>query len=542
MRNQRNVTLSLARVVGMLAILPVTNAADSATDSAVEALESALSELRPLSSDGIENASREDAVALLDGLLDGSLRFERFLDLYDEAKERGLVAESDSEEDSDTPALPFRPDAGDPFSEAVSSAIRAALESVSDLEDVDGRDIVIENEFVDNVYSDTRTRGLQFTPLISVENDMHGSLHDNNNAKSDEGNVRRQNGVADFTGALQDNNNARSEEGNVLRQNGIISVPPFGGDGNDRDRKEKGRLLRALASSDLPQPKTTRGASVDGAGGAEMNGRDGPARRLPEVMERKSHKNRKLHKEDDSNNGEEGSPEMKRKGHNGIHENSHNNNSENKGRPEDAPAKRKGTITIRNHFVGNNIEKLNQAGVIVTPEISVMNNMSDALHHNNNAESRAGDVARQNGVADFTGSLSHNNNAESAAGNVARQNGIVGEDALEAGITAEAITGLFDIIENTENLPQNILDTIDGAVTAAVGEVATAVGENVATVAAGNDSDGGGDRELNRRHPRRLGNAQNVEIPPCGEGGKNALGSFVLSFFDSVAALVAHNN
>ena len=51
---------------------------------------------------------------------------------------------------------------------------------------------------------------------------MQGSLHGNNNAESESGDVRRQNGVADFEGSLTDNNNAESENGNVIRQNGII--------------------------------------------------------------------------------------------------------------------------------------------------------------------------------------------------------------------------------------------------------------------------------------------------------------------------------
>ena len=37
------------------------------------------------------------------------------------------------------------------------------------------------------------------------------------------GNVKRQNGVADFGGAFTENNNSHTEDGDVIRQNGVIA-------------------------------------------------------------------------------------------------------------------------------------------------------------------------------------------------------------------------------------------------------------------------------------------------------------------------------
>jgi hypothetical protein len=77
----------------------------------------------------------------------------------------------------------------------------------------------------------TRQKGIIVSPQITLVNDMSDSFHDNNNARSVEGDVERQNGVADFQDALQENNNAFSVEGDVTRQNGILGLPSGSGSG-----------------------------------------------------------------------------------------------------------------------------------------------------------------------------------------------------------------------------------------------------------------------------------------------------------------------
>ena len=47
--------------------------------------------------------------------------------------------------------------------------------------------IRIENEIIGNTFSETNINGLNFSPIITVDNDMHDSMHDNNNAHSDSG-------------------------------------------------------------------------------------------------------------------------------------------------------------------------------------------------------------------------------------------------------------------------------------------------------------------------------------------------------------------
>ena len=49
---------------------------------------------------------------------------------------------------------------------------------------------------------------------------MSEAFYENNNAVAYEGNIRRQNGVADITNSLRKNNNALSGSGDVDRENG----------------------------------------------------------------------------------------------------------------------------------------------------------------------------------------------------------------------------------------------------------------------------------------------------------------------------------
>lgn len=234
----------------------------------------------------------------------------------------------------------------DPISNALGVLVQEALAEIltnhsSSLAD---RTIIIDNEIIDNTYIFEDINGIQFLPIITVENDMHGSLHGNNNAESESGNVRRQNGVADFTGALNDNNNAETENGNVIRQNGIIEEISASDTAVIEGRIEKQQQQQSLS-----------------------NGNNNTRRNL--------HK-RKL---DDITT-------------------QHNSDEEYSPVPPNA-------IIIRNKIRGNTVRRTKSNGVIVVPNISVVNDMSNALYDNNNAKSISGDVARQNGVADFTGAL-----------------------------------------------------------------------------------------------------------------------------------------
>ena len=47
--------------------------------------------------------------------------------------------------------------------------------------------IHIENEISGNTFHETNSKGFIFAPVLTVDNDMHGSMHNNNNAHSDSG-------------------------------------------------------------------------------------------------------------------------------------------------------------------------------------------------------------------------------------------------------------------------------------------------------------------------------------------------------------------
>lgn len=244
---------------------------------------------------------------------------------------------------------------GDPLTLALEAIITGSLSNIADY--ASGKTIIVENELMNNTWEETEVDGLQFTPLIEVKNDMHGSMHSNNKAESETGNVRRQNGVADFTGALHNNNSAESKNGDVVRENGAI----------DSISREDG------------DAQSTQDSSAN------------------HVTERSYAEN---------------------------------------------------TIVIRNKVVGNRVKKTRQNGIIVTPKVAVLNDMSNALYDNNNAYSKYGDVDRQNGVADFEYSLHGNNNAISENGDVIRQNGLIGgfgEQFLSAEGIQELIDGLAEL-------------------------------------------------------------------------------------------------
>ena len=123
------------------------------------------------------------------------------------------------------------------------------------------------------------------------------------------------------------------------------------------------------------------------------------------------------------------------------------------------------TIVIRNKVIGNSVKITRQNGIIVTPKIAVLNDMSDALYDNNNAYSKSGDVARQNGVADFTGALHGNNNAISENGDVTRQNGLIGGGGLGELLSAEGVLKLIDGLAGLKEFKDDNLLSLFGNVT-----------------------------------------------------------------------------
>lgn len=226
----------------------------------------------------------------------------------------------------------------DPITDALGVLIRDTLTQLANHSLAD-KTIIIDNEIEDNSFIIEEVNGVQFSPVITVENDMHGSLHGNNNAESESGDVRRQNGVADFEGSLTDNNNAESENGNVIRQNGIIE------NGVDNTPQNVMDETSALEDKETQQ-------SVE-----------------------KLDYNIKLGSQKEPKNVDYAPPPN--------------------------------AIIIHNKIRGNTVRRTRSNGVIVVPNINVLNDMSNALYNNNNAKSISGNVDRQNGVADFTEALSN---------------------------------------------------------------------------------------------------------------------------------------
>ncbi len=81
--------------------------------------------------------------------------------------------------------------------------------------------VVVRNSYIGNKYETATHNGLSLGVDIDFKNDMREAFYENNNAVAYEGNVRRQNGVADFSNALRKNNNAVSGSGDVERLNGV---------------------------------------------------------------------------------------------------------------------------------------------------------------------------------------------------------------------------------------------------------------------------------------------------------------------------------
>lgn len=263
-------------------------------------------------------------------------RMDGLLDTYKDAVDLRIIDKDSSQQ---PPQTENDNNSGDQIKALITESITAALSQLGN--DHAFHTIRIENEIVGNTFKDNAINGLNFSPVITVTNDMHGSLHGNNNAESESGNVFRQNGVADFTDALKNNNNAFSESGDAFRQNGIIS----------------GGGIEALASAAKPAKESNNDVGTS----TTTVSTDTP---------------------EDGDHGE---------------------------------------LVIHTTIKDNTFVKERQNGLIVPPVISVANDMSNALYNNNNARSKSGDVKRQNGVADFTGTLQMNNNAYSQSGGIVRK-------------------------------------------------------------------------------------------------------------------------
>jgi hypothetical protein len=314
----------------------------------------------------------------------------KLLDAYEKSVDLGII------KDPSSSSNPTSQKEIDPIATLIAETITAALSKMGGGKEGQHMKIRIENDIIGNTFANTDINGINFSPVITVTNDMHDSLHDNNKAHSDKGNIFRQNGVADFTGALQDNNNAYSKDGDVLRQNGVISS----GTGDD-------------SSSAIAATPT---GNVDGglAAGSVVGDDTSFASTVAVVAN------------ENNNNNDDGD-----------------------------------SIIIINRIINNTFTTNKQNGLIVTPQIDVVNNMSNALYNNNGATSIDGDVRRQNGVADFTNALKGNNNAYSQKGDVVRQNGIITAGDFTAEDAQDLLDSLLDFLKDLESFLPNLAELIE---------------------------------------------------------------------------------
>ena len=283
----------------------------------------------------------------------------KLLDAYEKSVDLGIIKNPSSSSN------PTSQKETDPIATLIAETITAAMSKMGGGKEGHHMKIRIENDIIGNTFANTDINGLNFSPVITVTNDMHDSLHDNNKAHSDKGNVFRQNGVADFTGALQDNNNAFSTDGDVLRQNGVIS----GGTGDDD------------TSSDTAATPT---GNFDGglAAGSVVGDDTAFTSTVATVAT-------------DSNNDDEDSIIII----NRIINNTFTTNKQN------------GLIVTPKIDVENNMSNAlynNNGATSIDGDVRRQNGVADftnALKGNNNAYSKTGDVVRQNGIitaGDFT--------------------------------------------------------------------------------------------------------------------------------------------
>lgn len=128
-----------------------------------------------------------------DADVDVDLDFDIFLD--DEAMSMKPIKASTAKMQPDSATS--QEGEGDPLTLALEAIITGSLSNIADY--ASGKTIIVENELMNNTWEETEVDGLQFTPLIEVKNDMHGSMHSNNKAESETGNVRRQVGARWFS-------------------------------------------------------------------------------------------------------------------------------------------------------------------------------------------------------------------------------------------------------------------------------------------------------------------------------------------------------
>lgn len=139
--------------------------------------------------------------------------------------------------------------------------------------------VVVRNTYIGNKYETTTHTGLSLGVDVDFKNDMKEAFFENNNAVAYEGNVRRQNGVADFTNSLRKNNNAVSGSGDVERENGadVAALPllvplldfnitlPSGSNATLFDAAFGGifRLYKRKIKKKMEQKEKLKGAVVD---------------------------------------------------------------------------------------------------------------------------------------------------------------------------------------------------------------------------------------------------------------------------------------
>ena len=249
----------------------------------------------------------------------------------------------------------------DPITAQLAQIISESIDQLRDT-DLDFDEIVIENEIVDNTYELDEKRGLIFSPVIDAVNNMHNAFKFNNNAESESGKVKRQNGVADFEGSFKGNNNAYSEAGNVIRSNGILVADSSGDERSSSIEEERVGDVQASVEEERAgdeQSSEDEPSSID----AERMGTGW--RRLNEV-------NTSISSKDGTVKGAK------------IH---HNNIERRMGSRDNA---HKSAIIIRNKISGNVVQETKRNGIVVEPDISVLNDMSDGFTNNNNAKSKDG--------------------------------------------------------------------------------------------------------------------------------------------------------
>ena len=266
----------------------------------------------------------------------------------------------------------------DPITAQLNRIISDSLGQLRDT-DLDFDEIVIENEIVDNTYQLDEKRGLIFNPVIDAVNNMHNAFKFNNNAESESGEVKRQNGVADFEGSFKGNNNAYSEAGNVIRSNGIlVADSDEEGSQSSEDESSSSEDESSLSEDESSSSEDERSSSADERMGDEQpsDAEDEPS----SIDEERMGKGwRRLNEVKTSIRSKDGTVKGAKIHHNNIER-----------RMSSRDNAHKSAIIIRNKISGNIVQETKRNGITVEPGISVLNDMSDGFSNNNNAKSKDG--------------------------------------------------------------------------------------------------------------------------------------------------------